>query len=152
MFVLVSTKSTDGTSLINIIVQVVVVVVVVIILGMLLFFSHRFRCLVKKDKARPPRQDMCNEGFELGEIGKMPGVQETDQLTGASKDGEREQQCSETSGKNSIKEQYQEPSELPVPERDQNNTPRSTNDCKTNQDYKALKRVNALETNHYKKP
>ena len=130
--------------------MVVVVVVVVIILGILLYFSHRIRYLVKKDKARPPGQD--NEGFELEKRGKMPGVQETDQLTGASKDGEREQLCSETSGKNSIKEQYQEPSELPVPERDQNETPRSTNDCKTNQDYKALKRVNALETNHYKKP
>ena len=101
MFVLVSTKSTDGTSLINIIVPVVVVVVLVIILGMLLYFSHRFRRLVKIDKARPPVQD--NEGFELEKRGKMPGVQETDQLTGASKDGEREQLCSETSGKNSIK-------------------------------------------------
>lgn len=75
----------------------------------------------------------------------MIGVEETGEVTGTSKDGEREHLCSETSGKNSIKEHQKEPSELP---RDQNKTPRSTNDCKTNQEYKDLKRVNTFETNH----
>ena len=73
----------------------------------------------------------------------MLGVQESGQLTGTSKDREREHLCSETSGKNSIKEQYKEPSELP---RDQNKTPRRTNDCKTNQEYNDLKRFDTLET------
>lgn len=73
------------------------------------------------------------------------GVEETGELTGTTKDGEREHLCSETSDKNSIKEHYKEPSELP---RDQNETPRSTNDCKTNQEYKDLTRFNTLETIH----
>ena len=40
MFVLVPTKSTDGTNLIKIIVPVVVVVVVVIILGIVIYYRY----------------------------------------------------------------------------------------------------------------
>lgn len=85
----------------------------------------------------------------LGEL----GVQETGQPTGTNRDGERDHLCSEIPDKNSINEQKQEPSELHVPERDQNEPLRSKNDCKTNKDYfKALKNFNALETNHNKYP